>query len=136
MLSKYDNFRGVFAKDDLPTQINDNEMGIVNFDNHDSQGTHWVCYFNSSSPPENEYVLYFDSYGLPPPENLKTYLLTSGKKIKRNTSEIQYGDSIMCGYYCVYILNQLMNNHKLSDLILSFTPYPSIENENKIKNLF
>ena len=136
MLSKYGNFRGVFTKDRLPDTISDDEIGVVNFDNSDGNGTHWVAYFNSSGLPENEHVIYFDSYGLPAPEEIKKYLKTSGKKIKYNTGEIQNVDSIMCGYYCIHVLDQLMNGKKFSDILLEFKPFPSKENEWKIKNIF
>lgn len=38
------NFRGVFMRDTLPTQIHPREVGIVNLDFSEGQGTHWVCY--------------------------------------------------------------------------------------------
>jgi len=126
----------VFTKDRLPDQINGDELGIVNFDDSDGGGTHWVAYFNSSSLPENEYVIYFDSYGLTAPDQLEKYLRTSGKKIKSNTSEIQNVRSIMCGYYCIYVLRELMNGRKFYDIIYEFSSTPTKENENKIKNIF
>ena len=39
-------FRGVFSKDVLPTQIKNKECGIINLDNHNRPGTHWVAYRN------------------------------------------------------------------------------------------
>ena len=37
-----------------------NELAIVNL--HPTKGTHWVLYTNN---------IYFDSYGCPPPVNIK-----------------------------------------------------------------
>jgi hypothetical protein len=40
-------FRGVFMRDELPLKIWKNESGIINLDNSNGPGTHWVCYQNS-----------------------------------------------------------------------------------------
>ena len=70
------HFRGVFSKDQLPSQPNINESGIINLDDHVGPGTHWVCYV--ISPPS---IIYFDSYGLPPPVEFINYVnkLRNGK---------------------------------------------------------
>lgn len=135
ILSKYNNFRGVFSKDQLPNKINDNEIGVINLDNSGGGGTHWVCYYNSSSLPENKYVIYFDSYGLPNPEEIKKYLKTSNKLIKYNTSEIQKMNSIMCGYYCIHLLDELMKGVNFYDAIYSFSTLPNDNNEKLIRNI-
>lgn len=107
-------------------------MGIVNLDNIGGFGTHWVAYYNA---PGHKYVYYFDSFGLPPPEEVKKYLKTSKKQIQFNTSEIQQVDSIMCGYYCIYVLKALERGDSFYDAVYSFDPFPSQENEDKIKSL-
>ena len=53
------SFRGVFMRDELPRQINAIECAVVNLDDSDGPGTHWVCYWNTT-----EFSNYFDSYGL------------------------------------------------------------------------
>ena len=48
----------------------------------------------------NNYVTYFDSFGLKHiPKETKT--LISNKNIKINIFRIQTHDSIMCGYFCI-----------------------------------
>ena len=85
----------------LPKQIRESECGIVNLDTVGGKGTHWVSYFNS---PAEKYVEYFDSFGLPPPDEVKKYLFTSEKQIIYNTAELQSRDSELCGYYCIYYI--------------------------------
>ena len=46
---KIKQFRGVFSRDNLPNQINEPEVGIINLDNHIGPGTHWVCYRNDKN---------------------------------------------------------------------------------------
>jgi hypothetical protein len=102
-------FRGVFARDALPKRIRKQECGIVNLDTIGGKGTHWVCYFNS---PTEKYVEYFDSYGLPPPEEVEKYLMSSRKPIIYNTTELQSRDSQLCGYYCIYYIRMRNDGYK------------------------
>ena len=41
------HFRGVFSRDRLPKKIR-KECGIINLDDIQGPGTHWVCYRNLS----------------------------------------------------------------------------------------
>ena len=63
------HFRGVFNRDQLPAQPNIPESGIINLDDHAGPGTYWVCYVIS---PRS--IVYFDSYGLPPPREFIDYV--------------------------------------------------------------
>jgi len=132
LLKDEPHFKGVFMKDQLTGKINDNENAIVNLESSGDRGSHWVCYSNSSTL---DYVLYFDSYGLPPPEEIVKYLSTSDKKIMYNTSEIQNLKSQMCGYYCVYVIKELNKGNDFYDIVYEFDPFPSNENENEIRNI-
>ena len=51
------------------------ECGIINLDDIEGEGTHWVCYRNL----EKNLVEYFDPYGLIIPDEIRDYLLGSGK---------------------------------------------------------
>jgi len=62
-------FRGVFSKDQLPATPNISESGIINLDDQIGPGTHWVCYVISKKN-----IIYFDSYGLPPPKEFINYV--------------------------------------------------------------
>ena len=54
---KIPDFRGVKMRDELPTKPHNRECGILNFNTHDQQGSHWVAWYKSGS---DRY--YFDSY--------------------------------------------------------------------------
>ena len=92
-------FGGVFSRDTLPKRIKRKECGIVNLDTHIGPGTHWVCYRNV-----DRWCEYFDSFGLMMPEEVKKYMLTSGKQLVFSGDEIQERDSVLCGYWCLYYL--------------------------------
>ena len=65
------------------------------------QGTHWVCYRNL----EKNLVEYFDPFGLIMTYEIHDYLLTSGKK-NYSQDEIQNRETVLCGYWCLYYLNE------------------------------
>ena len=56
-------------KDQLPTQPNKVETGIINLDDASGEGTHWVAYSIDSHA-----IIYFDSYGLAPPKEFMRYI--------------------------------------------------------------
>ena len=70
------HFRGIFSRDALADKIHKKECGIINLDDIEGEGTHWVCYRNL----EKNLVEYFDPLGLIMPYEIHDYLLTSGKK--------------------------------------------------------
>jgi hypothetical protein len=132
-LKDIDYFAGVFSKNELPKKIKDNECGVINLADSDNPGTHWVCYFNRD---DLDYVLYFDSYGLPPPLEVESYLKTSNKKIQYNTGEIQSSDTVLCGVYCIYVIRELHSGKNYYDVLFDkFDPYPSYDNENFIQSV-
>uniref|UniRef100_A0A1B0GEZ1 Uncharacterized protein n=1 Tax=Glossina morsitans morsitans TaxID=37546 RepID=A0A1B0GEZ1_GLOMM len=61
-LIKYDkqlkHFTCAFIRDSLPKKPLAQECGIVNLDNSNCSGTHWVAYYN-----KYKYKQYFDSFG-------------------------------------------------------------------------
>ena len=85
---------GVYSKDNLPTRC---QVGsyIINLENSDvGNGTHWTCL---KVFPTKE-VIYFDSFGLSPPTQIKDFVKG---KIAIYNREIQDIDATTCGYYCL-----------------------------------
>ena len=70
------HFRSIYSRDPLPDKIYKKECGIINLDDIEGQGTHWVCYRNL----EKNLVEYFDPFELIMPYEIRDYLLTSGKQ--------------------------------------------------------
>jgi hypothetical protein len=97
---KIPNFRGVFVRDELPKNTNKKECGILNTGDSSTGGFHWICWLK-----DGDEKITFDSYGLPPPTELVSYL---GKPVKYNTERLQYGDTTFCGHLCLYILKKVL----------------------------
>jgi hypothetical protein len=91
---KIPNFRGVYLRDTLPMKPKRNECGILNLDSSIGRGTHWVAWHKKG---QNKY--YFDSYGLPPPNEMLKYLQ---KGVLYNTEQVQQSDQVFCGHLCLF----------------------------------
>ena len=97
---------------------------VFNLDEHWQKGSHWVClYFNI----KNGLILYFDSYGIMPVNNISKYInkiknIISNKNIKPimlyNKIRHQYKYT-ECGVYCLYFLIHLLQNENDYNKILN-----------------
>ena len=96
-------FRGVFMRNNLPISgIRRNENGILNLDNFEGPGTHWVAYAK-----RGDRVVYFDSFGnLRPPKELVRYFGNVSKIEYNHTSYQTYNQSI-CGQLCLRFLKTI-----------------------------
>jgi hypothetical protein len=95
-------FRGVFMRNNLPTNgARDKESGIVNLDDTDGPGTHWVAYAK-----RGDCAIYFDSFGnLRPPEEVVRYL--NVPKLEYNYASYQTYDQSICGQLCLQFLREV-----------------------------
>lgn len=76
------------------------EAAIINLDNANGPGTHWVAY-----KKHNNDIIYFDSFGnLQPPQDLRTYF-GAGSIIKYNHDRYQNYDTVVCGHLCLSFLS-------------------------------
>ena len=114
---KIKHFKGVFMRNELvdkidltPQSVNENitdsinECFILNLDHSSNTGTHWTCVFIKTGV-----CYYFDSFGFPPPLEVKDYLHKFDKRYY-NSFEIQKRNQVICGHFCIYILIKLSNN--------------------------
>jgi hypothetical protein len=120
-------FLGVFSMDTLPTRkLKDGDSLIVNMRPSNMTGSHWVCLYC-----DTEYILYLDSFGLPPHETIRKYE-TKNKPIVYNSSELQHPDSLRCGEYCVYFLKELSLGVPIYSVLYKLDQHPSMHNEKLI----
>ena len=85
-------------------------MYIINLDSKIGPGTHWV-----SVIIEPNRLLYFDFFGLIPPYEL----INLRSEYYYNFSQYQPIKSFLCGYYCLYFLNEF-NNLSITNSIKKF----------------
>ena len=95
-------FRGVFMRDNLPKNgPKKNESAIVNMDSSTGIGTHWVAYMKMGSK-----VQYYDSFGVPPPLELHTYLQGIHNVVFFNYEQDQQTNQVICGHLCLKFLTK------------------------------
>ena len=103
------NFRGVFSRDELPKKPRRTECGVLNLDDSNGSGSHWVVFSKNG----NEQI-YFDSYGLPPPTELLQYLRG---QVLYNSERIQPNNEVFCGHLCLYMLKAIANGRKFQEVV-------------------
>ena len=105
---------------------------IINLDDFGSMGTHWVCCWRAKNG-EHE---YFDSFGLPPPNEWELELKKLQKKtFLRNDNQLQWIGSVRCGYYCLLFLNERNKGKSFKNILAMFSGNVH-ENEQIVKNYF
>jgi hypothetical protein len=133
MLENVANFKGTFMSDTLPTKIETNSSYVVNLDKNINQGTHWVAIYND---PKNDYVEYFDSYGMPPNTDTEEFLHSSDKSVKFNTSALQHLLSKSCGYFAAWYIMERSKGKSQYDVLYSMDQSNALINEMVIKKIF
>ena len=108
---KIKNFAGVFAKDQIRTNmIKRNHFYIINLDDSIGDGTHWTTFYYGNR------IEYFDSYGLKPPK-----IINENYNYIYNSSQIQGHDSKACGFYCLFFIYHRTNGHSFYEIIKQFS---------------
>ena len=100
-------FNGVYSRDNL-SKIKDGAY-VINLDEYSDIGTHWIALY-----VKNNVVTYFDSFGVEhiPKEIIK---LIKNRNIKTNIFRIKAYDLIMCGYFCIAVIDFMFKGKSLTD---------------------
>ena len=110
-------FNGVYSRDNLQ-KIKDGEF-IINPDEYSDIGTHWAALH-----VQNNNIIYFDSFGVEYiPKEIKTFI--DNKNLKTNIFRIQAYDSIMCGYFCIGLIDFMLAGKTLFDFTNLSSPNTS-----------
>ena len=126
---KISNFKGCFMRDEignLDAASNNDECFIMNLDNSDSSGTHWVAVNiagatgasgagSAGASGAGGTTYYFDSFGFPPTQEIKEYC-----KEPRyyNSFVFQKPNEVICGHLCVYFLYRMRKCNKDFNTVL------------------
>ena len=109
-------FNGLFSRNNLPEKIKDGAY-VINLDEYADVGTHWIALFCN----RNE-IVYFDSFGVEHvPEEIKEFI--GNKNIKANIFRVQTNDSVMCGYFCIELIDFILAGKNLTTYTNLFSPH-------------
>lgn len=95
-------------KDNLQGKLKYNKSYIINMDDEfdeDGQrntGSHYTCFQVNKYSSGNVEGLYFDSFGMPPPQIVEEFV---GMKLPYATKDIQSLMNSACGWYCLAFLH-------------------------------
>ncbi len=119
------HYGGCFAKDQMPKKMED-LFYIINMQDSTGGGTHWVLLYNCNPHA----VVYFDSYGQPPPKSIQAYMDRTHKFQQVNQQEIQQLNSDWCGYYCIVVARGLLQGAPFSGIISrGFSTNPNVNDK-------
>ncbi len=108
-------FGGVFSKDEIFEKGKGGQklFYILNLDNKNSEGSHWVLL----SMLNDNTSVYFDSYGVTPPEKVKDFMKRFRPYSVFNNSILQSLGTESCGYYSIFMVEKLLKGHKFIDVL-------------------
>ena len=120
-------FNCVYSKNRLP-KIEDGTYAIY-LDDNKSIGTHGIALYVKDN------VISFDRFGIEhTPKEIRKSL--GNKNIATSIYRIQPYDSIMCGNFCIGIIDFMVKGKSLTDFINLFLPYNFKNNDKIILNIF
>ena len=109
-------FNGVYSRNNLPKKIKDGAY-VTNLDEYADVGTHWIALFCN----RNE-IVYFDSFSVEHvPEEIKEFV--GSKNIIANIFRVQANNSVMCGHFCIGLIDFMLAGKKRTDFRSMFPLY-------------
>ena len=122
-------FNGVYSRDNLPEKIK-GVAYIINYDEYADIGTHWIALFCNRSE-----VVYFDSFVVEHvTEETKEFI--GNKNLTANIFRVQTNNSVMCGYFCIGLIDFMLAGKDLIDFTSLFSHYEFEKNDDIISSYF
>ncbi len=107
----------VCFKDELPKKLIVNKVYIINLqdsiteDGDENSGTHWTMAYIRETPKGQLQPIYFDPYGVQPPENVKNIIeKQTNLKCPYTTKDIQSLMNNACGFYCLALAHYICSS--------------------------
>ena len=126
------SFRGVISRDQIAL-IENHRLGyyIVNLNDSTQPGSHWVVIH-----VKNDIIEYFDSFGLNAPMELVYLSDRMGLNYLYNSTQYQDLKSVLCGYWCLYFVNESRKGRSYYDILRPFSHTDTQFNEHLIVEYF
>ena len=125
-------FRGVISRDQI-TLIDHQGYYIVNLNDSTQPGSHWVV-INVRAPPNP--IEYFDSFGLNAPHEVVELSERMGLNYLYNSTQYQDLNSVLCGYWCLYFVNESRKGKSYYEIVRPFSHSDTQFNERLIIEYF
>ena len=131
------SFRGVISRDQIALidrgarGVNPSRYYIVNLNDSTQPGSHWVVIHVKITLIE-----YFDSFGLNAPMELVELSDRMGLNYLYNSTQYQDLNSVLCGYWCLYFVNESRKGRSYYDILRPFSHTDTQFNERLIVEYF
>ena len=103
---------------------------VINLDEFKSMGAHWIALKVNDTN-----IIYFDSFEVEHiPKEIAKFI--GNKNIITYIHRIQAHDMIMCGYFCIGLINIILKLKSLLDYIKLFSPKEYEKNDKIILKYF
>ena len=122
--------KNVLSRDQTVPHNHKLALFIYNLEPSYMGGSHWV-----STYVRDNVINYFDSFGLPPFQELVDHAKRKNLTLLHQNQQLQNLYSATCGYYCLYFLNEMNKGVDYFDLLQVFSSDTN-KNEKFIENYF
>jgi hypothetical protein len=112
----------IVMKDELKGNTK-NGSYIINLENSNQSGSHWVALFKKS----NQYY-YADSFGTPPPQTLIDNTSINNNNLLFMDKQIQDIKSTRCGFYALYFLYCMNSSSNIKSNLNKYINTFNLEN--------
>ena len=123
--------KDVLSRDENTPHNHMQALFIYNLEPSYMNGSHWVATY-----VKNGIVNYFDSFGMPPFQELVDHVSKKKLILLHQNNQIQNINTTTCGYFCLYFLNEMNKGTSYYDLLKVFNIHDTIKNEKFIENHF
>ena len=129
-------FRGVISRDQILSIVNAKRgYYIVNLNDSTQPGSHWVV-IHVRSKTTGQPLEYFDSFGLNAPNEVVELSDRLGVNYIYNSTQYQDLKSVLCGYWCLYFVNESRKGRSYYDILKPFSHTDTQFNERLIVEYF
>ena len=103
---------------------------IYDLEPHNMSGSHWIATY-----VRDGVINYFDSFGLPPFQEMVDHAIKKDLTLLHQNQQIQNFYTSICGYFCLYFLNEMHKGTDYFDLLQVFD-FNTNKNEKFIADYF
>ena len=118
----------VLSRDEKAPHNHRQALFIYNLEPSYMSGSHWVATY-----VKDNIINYFDSFGMPPFQELVNYAKRKNLTLLHQNNQIQNINTTTCGYFCLYFLNEMNKGKLYYDLLKAFNIHDTMKNEKFIK---
>ena len=123
--------KDVLSRDQTVPHNHRQALFIYNLEPSHMTGSHWVATY-----VKNGFINYFDSFGLPPFQEIVNHAKKKNLTLLHQNDQIQNVMTTTCGYFCLHFLNEMNKGRTYFDLLEVFDIHDTINNEKFIELYF